>query len=129
MNIVATTEKFNGNTWSSTGDMTDGKYGLAGCGTQSSALSFGGYGSSWSIVATTEKFNGNTWSGADDMNTTRAYLAGCGVQSSALSFGGYNSSYFATTEKFAKVNIKNFLPSDITIPTITITSSKELEII
>ncbi|RLC34303.1 MAG: hypothetical protein DRZ76_02915 [Candidatus Nealsonbacteria bacterium] len=56
MTLLATTEEYNGTTWSSGGDLNIARGVLGGCGKQSSALSFGGYTDS--IVATTEEYNG-----------------------------------------------------------------------
>ena len=78
-------------------NLNTARQSLAGCGTQSSALSFGGYTGSDSAV--TEKFNGSSWTpnAGWNLNTARQTFAGCGTQSSALSFGGTSS---AGTEKF-----------------------------
>jgi len=95
----ATTEKFNGSTWSSgSWNITPARTQLAGCGVQNAALCFGGYDGSNSQV--TEKFNGLTWTNITTapLMTARRRLAGCGIQSAALSFGG--SGYLTTTEKF-----------------------------
>ena len=70
--------------------------GLAGCGLQDAALSFGGY----SAIAVTEKFNGSAWATIGNLNTARYALAGAGTQDAALSFGGYTNTYVAVTEKF-----------------------------
>ena len=81
------------------GNLNTARRALAGCGTQSSALSFGGTTGSDSAV--TEKFDGSTWATAGwNLNTARSYLAGCGTQSSALSFGGESGLNSAVTEKF-----------------------------
>ncbi len=90
------TEKFNGNVWSTTGYLNLGRYGQAGCGTQDAALSFGGYGNSTTNV--TEKFNGSTWTNVNFLITSIKDLAGCGTQDAALSFGGNNVTNI--TEKF-----------------------------
>jgi hypothetical protein len=37
------TEKFNGSTWTSSGNLGTARFYLAGCGTQTAALAFGGY--------------------------------------------------------------------------------------
>jgi len=81
-------------------NLNTARHYLAGCGTQSAALSFGGYNGT--DLASTEKFDGSSWStdAAWDLNTARHYLAGCGTQSAALSFGGYNGIDLAVTEKF-----------------------------
>ena len=83
--------------WSNTGNLITGRSELAGCGTQSQGLSFGGY----STLNNTEKFNGNVWSNTGNLITGRHQLAGCGTQSQGLSFGGYISfQQVPNTEKY-----------------------------
>jgi len=88
----------NVNAWAATGNLNTARRGLAGCGVQSAALSFGG--NTGSASAVTEKFNGSTWSNSGALNTARYWLAGCGIQSAALSAGGDTGSASAVTEKF-----------------------------
>ena len=95
---LATTEIFNGTTWSATGDLTTARYGLSGAGTQSAGLAFGGYTTAYS--GTTETFNGSTWTLVSDMLFLRTQHAGSGAQSAALSYTGYNGSYLNLSEKF-----------------------------
>ena len=95
----------NNGAWStdSAWNLNTARSQLAGCGTQSSALSFGGQTGSNSAV--TEKFDGTAWStnAAWNLNTARYSLAGCGTQSSALSFGGTTGSNLSVTEKFITI--------------------------
>ena len=84
--------------WVIGNDLNIARYGLAGCGTQTAGLSFGGYSSS--VLATTEKYDGTNWSASGNLNTARRNLAGCGTQTAGLSFGGWSGSVLATTEKF-----------------------------
>jgi len=85
--------------WTSSNNLNTARKELAGCGTQSSGLSFGGYTGSYSAV--TEEYDGSCWSSSNNLNTARNNLAGCGTQSSGLSFGGYNGSVnVGTTEEY-----------------------------
>ena len=84
--------------WSSSGNLNTARFYLAGCGTQSAGLSFGGY--TPSVSAVTEKFNGTSWSNTGSLNLARDYPGGSGTQNSALCFGGYISTNSAVTEKF-----------------------------
>ena len=84
--------------WSSGGDLNTARTYLAGCGTQSAGLSFGGNDSDY--LKTTEEYNGTSWSSGGDLNTARDGLAGCGTQSAGLSFGGYDVSFSAVTEEY-----------------------------
>ena len=103
---VATTEKFSQTTlflgaWTTSSNLNVARSGLAGCGTQTAALSFGGYDDLNALVST-EKFNGTTWTNSGNLNTASSYLAGCGTQDGALSFGGGDTDLnaVATSEKF-----------------------------
>jgi hypothetical protein len=60
---------------------------LAGAGTQTAGLGFGGYDTA--LTAATEEYNGHTWTTSPPgLNTARGYLGGCGTQTAALAFGG-----------------------------------------
>jgi hypothetical protein len=52
---MATTEKWNGSSWATTSTLNVARQDVAGCGTISDALSFGGYSSTYS--ATTERWS------------------------------------------------------------------------
>jgi hypothetical protein len=70
------------------------KYGyskiwLAGAGTQTAGLAFGGYTGTANVTAT-EEYDGTTWT-AGGTYTARRYLGGCGTQTAALAFGGYTT--------------------------------------
>ena len=84
--------------WVSCSDLNTARDTLAGCGTQSAGLSFGGSTVSYSAV--TEEYNGSSWSGGGALSTARSYLSGCGTQSAGLSFGGYALGYSAVTEAY-----------------------------
>jgi len=71
---------------------------LAGCGTQTAGLSFGGYVTANSAV--TEEYDGAAWAAGGSLGTAREYLAGCGTQTAGLSFGGYVAANSAVTEEY-----------------------------
>jgi hypothetical protein len=73
--------------WSSGGDLSAVRDMLAGCGTQSAGLAFGGNNGTIN-VATTEHYNGTSWSAGGNLATARESLAGVGTQTAGLSFGG-----------------------------------------
>ena len=83
------TQKYNGTSWTASGNMNTSRHSLAGAGTQTAALaSFGTGGVGGST--TTEEFNGSTWTSETSGSTGRRYLGGCGTQTAAASFGGVN---------------------------------------
>ena len=91
---------YSNDVWTTSGNLNTARERLAGCGTQSAALSFGGYTGSNSQV--TESFNGSVWTNKTTapLMTARYGLAGAGTQSAALGFGGWVSAVSAITEKF-----------------------------
>jgi hypothetical protein len=67
---------------------------LAGCGTQTAALAFGGLTPGLATTGATEEYNGATWtSNPTGLNTARNFLAGCGTQTAGLAFGGSPLQY------------------------------------
>jgi hypothetical protein len=73
---------------------------LAGCGTQTAGLAFGGYTPPTNTSAT-EEYDGNSWATSPgSLNTARRDLAGAGIQTAALAFGGYSTAATAATEEY-----------------------------
>ena len=68
------------------GDLNTARQRLAGVGTNTASLVFGGL--TPSVTAITESYNGTSWTEVADLNTARASLAGTGTQTAALAFGG-----------------------------------------
>jgi len=102
------TESYNGSTWTSLANMSraTGNQMGAGCGTQTAALGFGGYGPPGMNTAS-ESWNGSAWTATPALNTGRAAGGGAGTQTAALFFGGYQilppgNTYgsFANTESW-----------------------------
>jgi hypothetical protein len=61
---------------------------LAGCGTQTAGLAFGG--NVPPATGATEEYDGTSWTtNPVSLNTARFALAGAGTQTAALGFGGY----------------------------------------
>ncbi len=70
--------------WSSSGPLVTGRGYVAGCGTQTAGLAFGGN----PVTAATEEYNGTGWGAGGDLNTSRRQLGGTGTQTAGLAFGG-----------------------------------------
>jgi hypothetical protein len=73
----------------SPGSLNTARRYLAGCGTQTAGLAFGGLTTPTPspVVAATEEYDGTTWtSNPTGLNTTRAFLAGCRYSNSSFSF-------------------------------------------
>ena len=95
--LYAITESYNGSTWTEVNDMVNDRSNLAGAGTQTSALAFGGI-DAVSFVGETEEWNGTSWTEVSDLNTARYQLAGAGTQTSAIAIGGYGPTYMTNVE-------------------------------
>jgi len=76
------------NAWAAGGNLNTGRSALAGGGTQTAGLAFGGNNPG---VSSTELYNGTSWTNnPTGLNTARGLLAGAtGTQTAALGFGGY----------------------------------------
>ena len=80
----ACTETYNGTSWSAGGALSTARYALAGAGTNTAALAFGGS----TALACTETYNGTTWSAGGALIAGKRQLAGAGTNTAALAFGG-----------------------------------------
>jgi len=82
------------NVWTIGGDVINARYGLAGCGSQSAGLCFGGYQTAGGpgAVAYTEEYNGSSWSAGGALGTAAYWVAGCGTQTAGLKNGGAGST-------------------------------------
>ena len=78
---------YYGGAWSAGGAMITDRNNLAGAGTQTAALAFGG--ASPAIRACTETYNGTSWSAGGALSTARYNLGGAGTNTAALAFGGF----------------------------------------
>jgi hypothetical protein len=59
---------------------------LAGAGTQTAALAFGG--DTPAVTGATEEYNGTSWTTSPKFKYSKIQLAGAGTQAAALGFGG-----------------------------------------
>src|SRR5210317_2483477 len=79
------------NAWSTGGNLNTARRLLAGSGTQTNSLAFGGYTSppfAAGLQSLTESYDGSSWTEVNDLNSARAYIAGNGSQTSTLAYGG-----------------------------------------
>ena len=85
----ALTESWNGTSWTEVADLNTARFVLAGAGTATNAIAFGGYDFGPNYTAKTESWNGSGWTEVADLNTARYNHAGAGASNtSALAFGG-----------------------------------------
>ena len=88
--------------WATANIMNTGRNNVAGVGTQTAALAFGGTASP-GITNATEIWNGTNWTEVNNLQTARAALAGAGTTTSALAFGG-NPPRTGKTEQYNGTN-------------------------
>jgi hypothetical protein len=78
--------------WATGNNMNTARRLLAGAGTQTAGLAFGGLDDTANTTAT-EEYNGSTWTTiTPGLNTVRRALAGAGIQTAALAFGGFTTT-------------------------------------
>ena len=82
--------------WSSGAPLSTARDSLAGAGTQTLGLAFGG-GNPGDVTAT-EEYNGSGWASGGALNTARRLLAGAGTQTAGLAFAGGPPNVTATEE-------------------------------
>jgi hypothetical protein len=78
--------------------MNTGRQKLAGAGTQTLGLAFGGF--TTINLANTEEYDGTVWVTAPSMATARRELTGAGTQTAGLAFGGVITTASAATEEY-----------------------------
>ena len=102
--FINNSETYDGTSWSEGNNLNDSKGQLAGAGTATAALAFGGNSNN----ANTEEYNGTSWSEQNNMNAGRYELGGCGLQTAGLACGGDTSppgtSTMVNTEEYDGTN-------------------------
>ena len=84
------TLEYNGSGWSSGGAINTARYRLAGAGTLTAGLAFGGQNPGNTAMQTaTEEYDGSSWtSNPTGLSTGRAPVGSAGTQTAGLAFGG-----------------------------------------
>ena len=73
----------------SPGSLNTARENLAGCGTQTAGLAFGGNLPGPAVTGATEEYDGTSWTTSPaSLATAREVLGGCGTQTAGLAFGG-----------------------------------------
>ena len=83
--------------WSTGGNLNTARGLLAGAGTQTAALAFGGWNGG-TFYAVTEAYNGSSWTEVNDLNQARRGPGGAGTSTAALAFGGHTPPAVVSTE-------------------------------
>jgi hypothetical protein len=96
--VVGETDSYNGTSWTEVAEMNTARRLLAGAGTQTSALAYGGWPPNKSE---TEEWNGSAWTEVNDLNTARRQASGVGVNAEGcLMVGGKTTAATANTESW-----------------------------
>ena len=98
---TANTELWNGTNWTEVNNLNTARAYMAGAGTSTSALGFGGSYPPSQLAAQTEDWNGTNWTETSDLSTGRYGLGGSGTSTLALAFGGYTTTAVANTEEWS----------------------------
>jgi hypothetical protein len=89
------------NAWASGGNLNTARNLLAGAGTQTTSLAFGGSTPGNQAETVTEEYNGTTWTNnPTGLNTGRRDLGGAGIQTAALAMGGFATTALSATESY-----------------------------
>ena len=92
--------QFEGGSWASGGALNSERSQMAGVGSQTAALGFGGNTPGSPKSAANEQYNGSSWTEVGDLNSARAGMYGFGTTTAAIGSGGlvypFNPSNFAT---------------------------------
>jgi len=93
---TATTETWNGSSWTETTDLNTGKTNLGGgTGTSTALMAVGG------TPATIEVYDGSSWTEIAEMNTSRSNTSKGGIVTAAIVTNGYaGPNYPAQTELY-----------------------------
>lgn len=85
--------------WSAGGNYPTNIVNVAGAGTQTAGLAFGG--ATPPVTGATNTYNGTSWTTVPaTMNTARTNLAGCGTQTAALAAGGFSTGNTGVSESY-----------------------------
>ena len=95
---TASSESWNGTSWTSITNLNSARYGGAGAGTQTAGLYSAG--DLPPNTAQTESWDGSSWTEVADLATARRGLFGSGAASSAVVSGGGTPAYTNATEEW-----------------------------
>jgi hypothetical protein len=97
---ITKADKWNGSSWTlDSNSMNNTRAGAGGCGTQTAAVTFGGFSYPPYIVhSATELYNGSSWTTApNSMPSNYALMGSFGTQTAAVSCGGNTPSFLDKT--------------------------------
>jgi hypothetical protein len=95
--------------WATGNNMNTARSALAGVGTQTAAVGFGGEIPGGNSAAT-ENYDGTSWSPSGNLATARRHFNGAGTQTAALAIGGFDGT--AGTGATEEYNGSTWSPSN-----------------
>ena len=96
---LAQSEEYNGTSWSEGNDLNTARAMLAGAGSQTAGLAFGGFIAP-QTQSLSEEYNGTSWVEGNNMNTARYGPAGFGSQTAAVGCAGYSTANTTLSEEY-----------------------------
>jgi len=95
-----THEEYDGTSWVEAADLTTARAYMGGAGTNTAALTFGGWISPGeaNVQDLTESWDGTSWTEVNDLNTARKAATGQGTQTAALFIAGIYGIYPANPQ-------------------------------
>ena len=85
-----------GGSWASGGDLNAARESIAGAGSQTAALAFGGNTPGSPKSAANENYNGTSWTELADLNVGRGAIFGYGTTTAAIGSGGLTYPFTPT---------------------------------
>jgi len=107
---MATVEEWDNTSWTETADLNTARYILAGAGTTTAAVYFGGNSTSPAKVGVTESFDGTSWTETTDLPAATQEHSGTGSLSAALMISGNGASPAGTVCAEFQKSILTYTP-------------------
>ena len=108
---MATVEEWDNTSWTETADLNTARYILAGAGTTTAAVYFGGNSTSPAKVGVTESFDGTSWTETADLPAATQSHSGTGSLSAALMISGNGASPAGTVCAEFQKSILTYTPA------------------
>ena len=108
---MATVEEWDNTSWTETADLNTARYILAGAGTTTAAVYFGGNSTSPAKVGVTESFDGTSWTETADLPAATQEHSGTGSLSAALMISGNGASPAGTVCAEFQKSILTYTPA------------------
>jgi hypothetical protein len=92
--VTGATESYNGSAWTEVNDLNNARKYLAGAGSSTANLAFGGFPPA---KAECESWDGSSWTEVNNLNSAAYSLSGAGSQTAAIRCGGVPGTQLVET--------------------------------